>query len=111
MRTVPIHRSLNRANTFLGGDREVVMCAGLISFVAIFFGQSLISTITGIIFWLSVLGVARQLAKADPLMRKVFVADLKFRQRYFPATSHILRKGGCRQNFRAGFKSSGYGYK
>ena len=40
MRTVPIHRSLHRVNTFMGGDREVVMCSALIAFISVFSGDS-----------------------------------------------------------------------
>ena len=114
MRTVPIHRSLHRINTFMGGDREVVMCSALIAFVSVFFGQSFFSLFVGVGFWLVVLTFARIINKADPLMRKVYLSNLRFRQGYFPATSHILHKTTAstfRQNFKTGFKSSGFGYK
>lgn len=114
MRTVPIHRSLNRVNTFMGGDREIVMCSALIAFVSVFFGQSLLSAVLGISFWLIVLTVARQVNKADPMMRKVYISNLRFRQGYFPPLSHIRHQENYstfRQNFKIGFKSSGFGYK
>ena len=114
MRTVPIHRSLNRINTFMGGDREIVMCSALIAFVAIFFGQSVTSAALGISFWLIVLTAARQINKADPMMRKVYLANLKFRQGYFPPRTHIRHTESLntfRQNYKTGFKPSGFGYK
>ncbi|MBQ8976875.1 MAG: VirB3 family type IV secretion system protein [Succinivibrionaceae bacterium] len=114
MRTVPIHRSLHRVNTFMGGDREVVMCSALIAFISVFFGQSFSSFVLGIAFWLVVLTFARIINKSDPLMRKVFMSNLRFRQGYFPAHSHIMHKESLmtyRQNFKTGFKSSGFGYK
>ena len=84
MRTVPIHRSLHRVNTFMGGDREVVMCSALIAFVSVFFGQSFFSLVVGVGFWLVVLTFARIINKSDPLMRKVYLSNLRFRQGYFP---------------------------
>ena len=57
---------------------------------------------------------ARIINKSDPLMRKVYLSNLRFRQGYFPATSHILHMTTAstfRQNFKTGFKSSGFGYK
>lgn len=109
LRTIPIHRSLHRINTFMGGDREMVMIAALISITCIFLGQSLLSTVFGIVFWIFILVTSRLLNKADPLMRKVFIADLKFRQRYFPAHSHVLAKFNV--NYKTGYSKSGYHYK
>lgn len=114
MRTVPIHRSLNRTNTFMGGDREVIMCSALLAFVTVFFGQSIETTIIGIGFWIITLAAARRINKADPLMRKVYLSNMKFLQGYFPAHTHIMHKDSnstYRQNFKSGFTRSGYGYK
>lgn len=109
LRTIPIHRSLHRTNTFMGGDREVVMMAGLIAIASIAVGQSLFSIVMGVVFWFMILIPSRMLNKSDPIMRKVFLADLKFRQRYFPAHTHVLANPVI--NYKTAMTKSGCCYK
>ena len=45
LRTVPIRRSGNRHNLFMGGDREMVMFSGLLAFALIFSAQELRATV------------------------------------------------------------------
>lgn len=109
MKTIAIHRSFNRVNTFMGGDRELVMISALIAVVIVMQGQSFLGFIIATVFWLIMLAVARQMNKVDPQMRHVFVADLKFRQRYFPPTSHVL--ANPKINYNSTFLANRYGYK
>ncbi|MBQ4487700.1 MAG: VirB3 family type IV secretion system protein [Ruminobacter sp.] len=108
LRNVPIHRSLHRVNTFMGGDREVIMMAGLITVASIAVGQNMISAVFGIIFWFMVLIPARKIAKVDPLMRPVFLASLNFKQKYFPPHSHVLANN--KLNYKAVMTKSGMKY-
>lgn len=109
LRTVPIHKSLHRVNTFMGGDREVLMVAALIAGSSIFLGQSVSSLIAGIVLWIGILIPARIINKADPLMRHVFLADLHFKQRYYPAKSHVLANPNIK--LKTKLKKYGFCYK
>ena len=73
LRSAPIHRSLIRSNLLLGGDRELVMLSATIAAALIFSGLTKLSIITGILLWFASLFVLRMMAKADPLMRQVFL--------------------------------------
>ena len=49
LRTIPIRRAGNRHNLFMGGDRELVMFAGLLAFALIFSAQELRATVVGLL--------------------------------------------------------------
>lgn len=87
LRTVPIRRSGNRPNLFWGGDRELVLFAGLLAFALVFSAQDWRATIYGIGLWLSALYVLRLMAKSDPLMRFVFLRSYRYRKFYPPRST------------------------
>lgn len=93
LRTILIHRSLARHNLFLGGDREMVMVSGLISFALVFSAQELVATIFGLFLWFFSLFMFRLMAKADPQMRPVYLRHRLYR-RYYPARSTPFRVNG-----------------
>ena len=62
LRTIPIRRAGNRENLFMGGDRELVMFAGLFAGALIFSAQELRATIFGIALWFGALWVLRRMA-------------------------------------------------
>lgn len=84
MRTVVIHESLNRKILVMGGDRELVMVSALISIVLGVGGTTIISGITGIVFWIVSLFVFQKMAKKDPQMFQVWLRHRK-QQVYYPA--------------------------
>ena len=51
LRAIPIRRVANRENLFMGGDRELVMFAGLLSAALIFSAQEMRATVYGILLW------------------------------------------------------------
>lgn len=87
-RRIPIHRSLNRPNLLLGGDRELVLmtmlCAAMVGFTA----SSLLQLGIGVVLWLAVHAGLVQMAKADPNMRDVYVRHVKYRAFYSARTGH-----------------------
>ncbi len=91
LRTIPIRRSGNRHNLFMGGDREMVMFAGLMAFALIFSAQEFRATIVGLTLWFLGLFIFRLMAKSDPLLRHVYIKYLKYK-RYYPATSTPFRE-------------------
>jgi len=86
-----IHRAGVRPHLFLGGDRELVLFTGLIAFALTVPSFQWASIATGITLWLVALYLLRQMAKADPLMRHVYLRQLRYR-RYYPARSTLWRE-------------------
>src|ERR1700740_293079 len=85
-----IHRAGIRPHLFLGGNRELVLFTGLIAFALTVPSFQWPSIVTGIVLWLVVLFLLRRMAKADPLMRTVYLRQLRY-GRYYPARSRPWR--------------------
>ncbi|MBP9229047.1 conjugal transfer protein TrbD [Rhodoferax sp.] len=90
LRTIPIRRAGNRHNLFMGGDRELVMFAGLLAFALIFSAQELRATVIGLLLWFGALFACRLMAKSDPKMRFVYLRSRKYK-RYYAARSTPFR--------------------
>lgn len=90
MRAIPIRRAGNRANLFMGGDREMVMLAGLFAGALIFTAQDLRATAFGIFLWFGALHVLRLMAKADPVLRHVYLRHRRYKA-YYPPRSTPFR--------------------
>ncbi|GHS92667.1 conjugal transfer protein TrbD [Planctomycetales bacterium] len=80
----PICRAFNRPDLhqFLGCDREMVMVTGLLAGMSIFIGLTWFSVIFGICFWAGALVVLRMMAKADPLLRQVYLRNRRYKKYY-----------------------------
>jgi type IV secretory pathway TrbD component len=96
LRTIPIRRAGNRNNLFMGGDRELVMFAGLLAFALIFSAQELRATIFGLTLWFSALYVFRLMAKHDPRMRQIYLRHRTYK-RYYPSRSTPFRSNSGSQ--------------
>lgn len=84
---VRIHRALSRPTLLFGADRELVLMTGLTAVILIFVVLTVISTVIGFIIWIVVVGLLRMMAKADPLMRQVYLRHMKYRSHYRPTSS------------------------
>ena len=73
-----IHRSCIRTNTFLGGDRELIMVSGVVTVACVFVLQTSIAFFFGVVLWFSVLFLTRLMTKADPRMRDVYLRHIKY---------------------------------
>lgn len=91
LRAIPIRRAGNRHNLFMGGDRELVMFSGVMAFALIFSAQELRATVVGILLWFAALYLCRQMAKADPKLRPVYLRHRKY-QKYYPPRSTPFRE-------------------
>lgn len=96
LRTIPIRRAGNRSNLFLGGDRELVMVAGLFAFTLIVAAQDGAATIAGITLWFGAVYLCRLMATNDPKLRYVYLRHRLY-QRYYPARSTPFRQNGSGQ--------------
>jgi type IV secretion system protein TrbD len=81
-----IHKAGTRPHLFLGGDRELVLFTGLVAFALTVPSFQWASIVTGIALWLVALYLLRKMAKTDPLMRHVYLRQLRYR-RYYAARS------------------------
>ena len=82
-----IHRAGTRPHLFLGGDRELVLFTGLIAFALTVPSFQWASIVTGISLWLMALYLLRKMANADPLMRHVYLRQLRYRRYYAPRST------------------------
>lgn len=96
LRTVPIRRAGNRTNLFMGGDRELVMFAGVLAFALIFSAQEWRATAVGLGLWFAALFACRLMAKHDPRLRQVYLRHRKYK-RYYPARGTPFRSNQASQ--------------
>jgi type IV secretion system protein TrbD len=90
LRTIPIRRAGNRHNLFLGGDRELVMLAGLLSFTLVVAAHDALATTAGFTLWFGAIYACRRMAKKDPKLRHVYLRHRRY-CRYYPARSTPFR--------------------
>lgn len=85
--SVPIRRSLVRPLLLLGGDRELVLLSGLLAGALVFTSMTWFSAAYGLLLWFGGLALLRSMAKADPLMRKVYLRHRLYRKYYPPRST------------------------
>lgn len=82
-----IHRALSRPNLLMGADRELVLIAGLAAVILIFVVLTVYSALFGMAVWIVIVGILRMMAKADPMMRKVYIRHVSYKPTYKATTS------------------------
>lgn len=93
-RKVAIHQSLHRHNFVLGAERELVMTTALIALLVGVGGMTMISAVCAITFWVVSVFILRRMAKADPLMSKVWMRSIKQQDYYSSKSSRWRPLGG-----------------
>jgi type IV secretion system protein VirB3 len=82
-----IHRALSRPNLLLGADRELVLLTGLAAAILIFVVLTWFSALMGLAVWIVIVGILRMMAKADPMMRQVYLRHIRYRPQYRPTAT------------------------
>ncbi|MGV1768153.1 conjugal transfer protein TrbD [Rhizobium rhizogenes] len=82
-----VHRALSRPNLLMGADRELVLLTALASVILIFVVLTWYAVLFGAAIWLVAVAVLRMMAKADPLMRRVYVRHISYRSYYRPTST------------------------
>lgn len=82
-----IHRALSRPTLLLGADRELVLATGLAAAILIFVVLTWFSALIGLGVWVGILGVLRMMAKADPMLRQVYLRHIRYRPHYRPTST------------------------
>jgi type IV secretion system protein VirB3 len=99
LRTIPIHRVGSRANLLMGADRELLMFSGLLVAALIFAAQKGAAIVFGIALWFGAVFALRLMAKADPMMRHVYLRHRQYKA-YYPARSTPFRSNTQSQGRR-----------
>lgn len=92
-RVLPIHQSLHRHPHVLGAERELVMTSALIALLVGVGGLTAVSMVSAILFWLVSVFALRRLAKADPIMSRVWLRHIRH-QEFYPARPSRWRVAG-----------------
>ena len=87
----PVHRALSRPNLLMGSDRELVLLTALAAVILIFVVLTWYAALFGLAIWLIAVAALRMMAKADPLMRRVYIRHISY-QTFYRATSSPWRK-------------------
>ena len=82
LQTIKVHSALNKPNLLLGGERELMLMVGLFSALMIFIAMTWQTIIIGVALWLILSMLLRMMAKADPLMSKIYLRQLKYKDFY-----------------------------
>ncbi|HAA02064.1 MAG TPA: conjugal transfer protein TrbD [Syntrophobacteraceae bacterium] len=85
-RRIPIHRSLNRPQMMLGGERELVLFAALLAVLIVVSGMNLFSFLTGLALWSLAIAVLIRMGRVDPELSKVYQRHIRYRAYYPPKT-------------------------
>ena len=95
-----IHQSANRPHLILGGDRELVLFAGLTAVCLAFTVATWWGVLIGIVFWLAAIAVLARMGKADPLLRHVYLRHIRYRTFYPAKSSRLAVALPCKTNWR-----------
>jgi len=82
LKPVKVHTALNKPNLLLGGERELMLIVGLFSAVMVFIAMTWQTFILGVGMWIFLSMLLRMMAKADPLMSKIYLKQLKYKDFY-----------------------------
>ncbi|NMG41426.1 conjugal transfer protein TrbD [Chelativorans sp. ZYF759] len=82
-----IHRALSRPNHLMGADRELVLLTGLAAIILIFVVLTWFSALFGIAIWIAVVAALRMMAKADPMMRQIYLRHIGYLPTYRPTST------------------------
>ncbi|WP_434730480.1 conjugal transfer protein TrbD [Rhizobium binae] len=86
-----VHRALSRPNLLMGADRELVLLTALAAIILIFVVLTWYAALFGMAIWMIAVAALRTMAKADPLMRRVYVRHISYKT-FYPATPAPWRK-------------------
>ena len=86
LRRIPVQSSLHRANLVMGAERELALGSALAALLVGIGGMSLVSAGAAIVFWFCAIWALRRMARADPMMSKVWLRHVR-QQVFYSARS------------------------
>jgi type IV secretion system protein VirB3 len=72
----------------LGGDRELVLFAALMSAMLIFALVTWWGIVAGIAIWIGAVAILSRMGRFDPMLRHVYVRHVKYRA-FYPAKGRV----------------------
>ena len=87
-REIVIHQSANRPHLLLGGDRELVLFAALMTAMLIFALVTWWGIVAGIAIWIGAVAILSRMGRFDPMLRQVYVRHVKYRA-FYPAKGRV----------------------
>ena len=93
-RQVKFHESANRHNLIMGGEREAVLCTAFISVMLIVMIQTWWSITLGVVLWFGGIQVLKRMGKADPVLIRLWIRSLKYKDRYAARSGMDVRASG-----------------
>ncbi len=90
IRSVPIHQSLTRPELVMGGEREPVMGSTLFAGITAFEGivqHEWVAVLLAGTFWFVCIFALRRMAKADPMMSRVWGRYMQYQSVYSARSS------------------------
>ena len=91
LKPIKIHAALNKPNLLFGAERELILLVGLFSAMMIFIAMTWQTFIVGVVLWVILSTLLRMMAKADPLMSKIYLRQLKYKS-FYPAHSTPFKR-------------------
>ncbi len=82
LKSIKVHSALNKPNLLLGGERELMLIVGLFAAVMVFIAMTWQTFIIGMALWTILSMLLRMMAKSDPMMSKIYLRQLKYRDYY-----------------------------
>ncbi len=92
LRTIRIHGALNRPDSIAGCERELVLFSGLIAITLVLVVKTWAAVGLGIAIWSVGIGALRKMGKKDPVLSKVYLKHIKYKQ-YYPAHATAFAPG------------------
>jgi len=87
LQTIKVHAALNKPNLLLGAERELMLIVGMLSALMIFIAMTWQTFIIGVALWAILSMLLRMMAKADSLMSKIYLRQLKYKDFYMAHSS------------------------
>ncbi|MEJ2481134.1 MAG: conjugal transfer protein TrbD [Acidihalobacter sp.] len=84
LRQTRIRRALHRPQQIWGGERELMLFSMLLAGGIIIAAMNSVATLIGVVLWLACVYGLRRMAKADPVMSKVYLRQLRYGDYYGP---------------------------
>lgn len=89
-RYIEVHKALHRHTLILGAERDLVMLTVLFCFLAGLANMTILAGVIVFFVWIFAIVSLRKMAKADPLMSKVYLLHIKY-QDFYTAKSSVWR--------------------
>ena len=67
--------------------KALVKRGGAVAVILVFVILTTVSALLGTVIWIVVVGLLRMMAKADPLMRRVYLRHIRYRPYYRPTST------------------------